>query len=186
MTDETLEILISKFLDSEITPGERRLLDAELAQNAESRRLFQAMERIHGQARTAVSLVTSGGRQAAEVFEQACTQSRSRLSRAYPAGWRRFAAGLAAGLIIGAGATVYVLRWIPRMTPDAQPVAVAGNEGEVTISKPPAGWPDINSTAGNAIREVDLYNFTDASGGQWLVEGLREKHIQPAMYYQDL
>ena len=85
MTDETLEILISKFLDSEITPGERRRLDAELAQNAEARRLFQAMERIHGQARTAVSLVTSGGRQAAEVFEQAL-KSRNRLSRAYPAG----------------------------------------------------------------------------------------------------
>ena len=41
MNEQMIELLIGKFIDSEITPAEQRLLDAELLRNPQTRRLLE-------------------------------------------------------------------------------------------------------------------------------------------------
>ena len=36
------------------------------------------------------------------------------------------------------------------------------------------------------MRKVDWYSFTDETGSQWLIEGVREGVARPAAYYDDL
>jgi hypothetical protein len=43
-----------------------------------------------------------------------------------------------------------------------------------------------SDTEENVIRNVDWYSFTDESGDQWLVEGLRESIVRPAVYEEGL
>jgi hypothetical protein len=45
---------------------------------------------------------------------------------------------------------------------------------------------DVPSYSRPVMRNVDWYSFTDQTGNQWLVEGVREGAIQPAVYYGDL
>ena len=43
-----------------------------------------------------------------------------------------------------------------------------------------------NIPSGEPERNVDWYRFTDEQGNQWMVEGLRENIVKPAVYQQGL
>ena len=50
MNEQMLEILISKYIDSEITPAEQKMLDAELQNNPEAQETLKALEQLRDQA----------------------------------------------------------------------------------------------------------------------------------------
>jgi hypothetical protein len=98
----------------------------------------------------------------------------------------RFAAGLAAGLAIGL-ALHFVLPVVS--PPDRDPAGAAGlaqvPENRLKVEQPI--FPGhVAGPAGDVILNVDWYNFTDKQGNKWIVEGLRENIVRPAVYYGDL
>ena len=91
MSQELTEILIGKYLDSEITPAEQQLLDRALKDDPDAHRLLMEMEQLHEQAERALTQEITGKGDSAEViFERAWQQKKmqvfwkiklSRLSR---------------------------------------------------------------------------------------------------------
>ena len=189
MTQEMLEIMMGKFLDGEITPSERRLLEAELDKNPQARDLLAQLQQMHERCGEAVaSALLDRGSTPDEIFERAWRQKSKGPLRAMNIlrGHVRFAAGLAAGLIIGL-ALHFVLPVLsrPGSEPIEQTVAANGTDSEVNQDRPQYPWP-ATIGVGDAIRNVDWYNFTDKHGNKWLVEGLRQNSVRPAAYYGDL
>ncbi|MFC1635751.1 anti-sigma factor family protein [Planctomycetota bacterium] len=189
MTQEMLEILIGKYLDSEITPSEQRLLEAELERDPQIKELLRQLQDLHESSSEVVaSEITGPGRAAEEVFEQAWQQQskpsfRFILKRG---GHFRFATGVAAGLLIG-----LILHFVLPYTSEPQddpvsPDAVVQNTDDQTdIEKPDI--PEFRTDpVSNVFRNVDWYSFTDKQGNQWLIEGLREDIVRPAAYSGDL
>jgi hypothetical protein len=102
-------------------------------------------------------------------------------AKTFSSAWR-FAAGLAAGLLIGF--------LIHHVLAGGLQGGNAETESKV-IAKDTADQIEAEKTAppplrGDVIRNVDYFGFTDEDGGQWLVEGLRENMVRPAVYYGDL
>ncbi|UCG56422.1 MAG: hypothetical protein JSU70_16360 [Phycisphaerales bacterium] len=182
MTDETLQTLIGKYLDGEISPDEERTLQDELVHNRQARELLERLRAIRQCSQQVVeSAVTEQGDSPGEIFERAWQHKgrRSACQIARGGGWLRFAAGLAAGLLLG-----LVLHFVlsehsgpPDVTEDAlRPPGFMESRLESLRS----------DYAGDAVRSVDWYSFTDEAGDQWLVEGFRENIAKPAAYYGDL
>ncbi|MBN1818188.1 MAG: hypothetical protein JW828_12580 [Sedimentisphaerales bacterium] len=175
MSQEMLEILIGKFLDGEITPAEKRLLDERIACDESAGRLFEQWQFLHQQMQQTADAQMGLGRSAEEIFKQAWRQSRSStvqgaarfLSR------MRFITGLAAGLILGLGIHFALLNASEKPT---------GMEGTTTIAEvnpvdnrnPVNGSSSLATMSARPVsRNVDWYNFTDSSGNEWMVEGYR-------------
>ncbi|MBN2181084.1 MAG: hypothetical protein JW715_04160 [Sedimentisphaerales bacterium] len=185
MNQEMLEILIGKYLDGEITPSEQQILEAELNRNPQAEELLRQFQDLHERSCEVVtSELLSRGKNPEEIFELAYRrQSRNPFRKiAGYRGYFRFVAGVAAGLIIGL-AMHFVL----------PSFATTGNlrEGGDVIARDPGERenpttripPEImRASAGNVVRNVDLYTYTDDKGNQWLVEGLRENVVRPAVY----
>ena len=189
MTQEMLEIMIGKYLDGEITPSEQRLLEAELDRDPQAKELLGQLQEMHERSGEAVASELLGrGGMPDEIFERAWRrQSRQPLRlMAKMRGHVRFAVGLAAGLAIGL-ALHFVL---PIMSaPDSDPAgqkAVARDTESGIDAEQPAFPGFAVDPADNAIRNVDWYNFTDKQGNKWIVEGLREDIVRPAVYYEGL
>ena len=69
---EMLEILMGKYMDGQITPGENRMLQEAIEADDEARELFEQLQVLHQQCEEAVdSEVLSKGRDCDEVFELA-------------------------------------------------------------------------------------------------------------------
>lgn len=190
MTDEHLEILIGRSLDGEITPDEQRRLDDILRQSQDARELLEQLRQFRDVSLQAVKTdVLEPGRRSEEILQRVWQRRRA-------SSWRellfadrhlRFVAGLAAGFALGL--LVHV-------------ALVCGNDngaGQQTASSPVARETGLEKAlTGDAereaprrypasvIRNVDWYGFTDRSGQQWLVEGVREGAVRPAVYYGDL
>ncbi len=179
-TDDRLEVLIGKLLDGEISPGEQRLLDRQLEQDGRARELLDQMRVLHEcSCRVVAQEVRSGGADPQDVFERAWRQSKG-------AAWRRviridglprFAAGLAAGFVLG-----LILHFVPvgGSKPPAEgttqrTIADAGSQNRVL---PMRAQPD----SPRVTREVEWYGFTDQAGNRWLVEGFREGVAKPVSY----
>jgi hypothetical protein len=189
MTQEMLEILIGKYLDSEITPSEQRLLEAELERDPQVKELLRQLQDLHESSREVVaSEITGPGRVAEEVFDQAW-QQQSKPSFRFKVkmgGHLRFATGMAAGLFIG-----LVLHFVLPYTSESQgdpvsPDAVVQNTDDRANPEKPDFPVIMTDPAGNVFRNVDWYSFTDKQGNQWLIEGLREDVVKPAAYHPDL
>jgi len=188
MTEETLEILIGKYLDGEITPSEQQILQTELDRNPQAKELLEQLQDLHERSCEAVaSEIIERGKEAGEIFEQAWQQRPvNPLRRVLKMnGPLRFAVGLAAGLAIGLMLHFVLLFVSTQQSPDVPANIVAQDQGNqmdagLTFPQP------LMDPAGNAIRNVDWYSFTDNQGNQWLVEGLRENIVRPAAYYGDL
>lgn len=185
MTDEMLEIMMGKSLDGEITPSEQRLLEAELDKNPQAKELLEQLQQMHELCgETLASELLGRGQTPDEIFEQAWRQhsKQPRRSMVRMRGQVRFAVGLAAGFAIGL-ALHFVLPVIsPRGAEPPGPEVVARTpENDVKVDQP--ALPEF---AGDAIRNVDWYNFTDERGNKWIVEGLREDIVRPAVYYEGL
>ena len=189
MTDEMLEILIGKYLDGEMTPSERNILEAALEGDSEARELFERLQDLHQSGRQVVaSEICRRGKAAEEIFEQAWRQQTNRSARRVMkvGGHLRFAAGLAAGLVIG-----YAVHFAPlmRSTPQSSqtpPSGIARELDNLTDVHRPALLMLPSDGAGNVIRNVDWYSFTDEAGDQWLIEGFRESIVRPAVYHGGL
>jgi anti-sigma factor RsiW len=179
-TDDRLEVLIGKLLDGEISPGEQRLLDHRLEQDSQARMLLEQMRMLHECSGQVVAReVRSGGADPQEVFERAWRQSKGSARRRVVriGGLPRFAAGLAAGFLLG-----LILHLVfaggskPQVDNPTKPaVADAGNQNRVWPVRAQPDSPQIT-------REVEWYGFTDQAGNQWLVEGLREGVAKPVSY----
>jgi hypothetical protein len=189
MTQEMLEILIGKYLDGEITPSEQQILRTELDTDPQAKGLLEQLQDLHERSCEAVaSEIIESGKEAGEIFEQAWQRrATTPLRRVLKInGWLRFAAGLAAGLIIGL-MLHFVLPFVTTPQSSEVPANIVaknpGNQmdaGQLTYPQP------LMDPAGNSLLNVDWYSFTDNQGNQWLVEGLRENIVRPAVYYGDL
>ncbi len=183
ITQQTLEILIGKYLDGEITPGERELLDSALAEDSQARELLEQLQQLDQNSRNIIaSEVLESGKQADEIFEQAWRQANHSSRRLIKiGGFLRFAAGVAAGIIIGLTLHFTILAdSSPQnnlLPPDS--IKVADVQSPAKMMFPP-------EKEENVIRNVDWYSFTDESGHQWLIEGLRESIVRPAVYEEGL
>ena len=106
MNPEMTEILIGKFIDSEITPAEKNLLDIELQRNPQARQLLGELQELHEVSRQALDREVSGNTQSAEVvFERAWRNSRlgKRHRSIHLSPMYRIMVSLAAGLVFGFG-----------------------------------------------------------------------------------
>lgn len=189
MTEDKLEILIGKSLDGELSPGEQRVLDHELDRNHRAKELLDELRGLCGCTRELIgSQVTESGADVEDVFERAWQRrqrpSRRRVVRAN--GHLRFAAGLAAGLLLGA-TLHFVLVWgsTPADKPATPPVAVRAGSPETPLQDTPSQPTSLTDPL-RITRKVDWYSFTDENGSQWLAEAVREGVAKPAAYYDDL
>ena len=189
MTQEMLEIMMGKHLDGEITPSEQRLLEAELDRDPQAKELLEQLREMHERCGEAVASELLGqGEAPEEIFEQAWgRRSKQPLHLIMKMrGYTRFAAGVAAGLIMGL-ALHFVLPVVstPGSDPAGPNIVVRDTESQVNAEQ--QTFPGLAADpAGEMILNVDWYNFTDKQGNKWLVEGLRENTVRPAAYYGDL
>ena len=189
MTEEILEVLIGKYLDGEITPSEQRILEAELDRNPRAEKLLRQFQDLNERIAEVVTTELLGhGKSPEEIFESAWQQHSRKPSRRFirAGGWTRFAAGIAAGFIIG-----FVLHFvlpvnITSQKSNPEPVPVAKDDNKEAPGELPNFPALLSGQNGDVVRNVDLYNFTDTRGNQWLVEGLNENVVRPAVYYDGI
>ena len=183
MNLEMLEILIGKYLDGEITPSEQQILEAELDKDPRAEELLRQFQDLHERScEVAASELLARGKTPEEIFSRAYKkQSKNPLRGIVKLrGYMRFAAGVAAGLLIGIALHSFLpASSIPRTEP--VPPNVAANNTANEMNPELENLPQL-LTAPDVIRNVDWYNFTDDNGNQWLIEGLRQNIIRPAVY----
>jgi anti-sigma factor RsiW len=185
--DERLEILIGKFIDGEISPAERRVLEDELSRNRRGRALLEQLQALRDSSREVVaSEILGQGGESEDIFERAWQRHERtrwhRIVKVRADGHLRFAVGLAAGFLLGL-VLHFVLVWT-----GAGPDEPAGRP-PVARDINPEPEPTLATTRDSlrpVIRNVDWYGFTDDAGNQWLVEGVREGMIRPAAYHGDV
>ena len=189
MTQETLEILIGKYLDGEITPSEQQILQKRLDSDPHARELLEQFQALNERSCEVVAAQVIGrGKEAEEIFEQAWQrQAANPLRRIIKMDGRlRFAVGLAAGLVIG----LFLHFGLPLVsTPQSPPAStnMLAQNTDNQIDAEQFNFPEpMMDPAENSLRNVDWYSFTDNQGNQWLIEGLRENNVRPAAYYGDL
>lgn len=190
ITEEMFEVLIGKYLDGEITPSEQRLLEAKLNTDPKASELLEQFQILHDQSSEVLaSELLEKGKSAQDIFEKAFQQSKHRRHHIIRlSGLVRYAAGAAAGLIFGILLHFTLLQMSPEQKENLAPPAPDGPKyvkkitPEILLGTPqsqvePSGMP---------ARNVDWYNFTDENGNQYIVEGLRENLVRPAVYQQGL
>jgi len=214
-TLDRLEILIGKFLDGEVSPQERTLLETELQRDQHAKELFEQMQVLHEcTGRVVTHEVLRRGADPADVFERAWQQNKRSLWRGIAGGglqrngWHwgaaadrhlRFAVGVAAGLLLG-----LVFRFVPVSVQQNNPslssqppvarVVPSGTYGSPEVvpagglsNATPSAWPARPPGDLRQIqRVVDWYVYTDQAGNQWLIEGTREGMVRPAVYRDGL
>ena len=196
MNEEMLEILIGKFLDSEITPAEQKLLDAELQSNPKAKMLFQQWQQLHEQTEQVLTAeVLENGPSPQAIFQRALTvHERNRWKRRLrPTRWLPTIGSLAAGLLLGFG--LFSLMADNSTERDASP---AGDEpkmvqGEDNEKQNPESLPEVS---GNTLvdlikpdlanRPVEYYIYTDPSGSRYVVETPTGHDVSWASYQDDL
>ncbi len=198
MENENLDIWMGKYIDGEITPAEQKMLDEQLAADESSREFFERFLRFHEQTRQVVrEELAIGAAPVEEIFERAWNTASSKTGFA---GWRigrewfRFAAGLAAGLVIGVGlmgAAMGTARnngntTIARPDPTDMANQLAQLQGSGAIAEPTSTALDLAKGIPTENRKIDWVTFPGPSGDQYLIEGYQRQRVTPAMYYGDL
>ena len=188
LDQETIELLMGKHLDGEISSAEARLLQTHLDRDAEARQLLDQLQDLHHSSQEAVTeAVLGGGRSAQDIIHAALQQSQGRRPLRFLRRWvfSQFAAGLAAGLLI---ATTGALLLSPtnRQEPG---VRVAG---DIPDTEPGfgsglgPGLAEWTPPTPNVRRNIDWIVLTDKLGRHYLLEGLREdRRVTPAIYRGD-
>jgi anti-sigma factor RsiW len=193
MNQEMLEILIGKYLDGEITPSEQQILEAQLNQDPQAEELLKQFQSLNERCSEVVTSELLGrGKTTEEILTKAYQKhSKSALGRMVPnslrrivriGGYMRFATGVAAGLLIGLALHFGLISTQKTQIEPAPSNIVAQNTDESTSPDLQRASQFPARNAGGVIRNVDWYNFTDEHGNQWLVEGLRENIVRPAVY----
>lgn len=179
---DTLEILISRRLDDEITPIEDQLLEETLAADPAAMTLFEQLGRLHRAGRCGMEQQLRQG-QPAQTIVRAALRSRSGASTlATLRSWccSRFTTGLAAGVLIAVTLQMALSR---QPVDTTEPFASTGVETHAAPQTLPVTRVNGNS---RVQRNIDWYRFTDEEGNLWVVEGLREDKVRPAVYDEDL
>jgi hypothetical protein len=189
MKRETLEILIGKYLDGQISDAEQQALQEALESDSNAKELIEKLQDLHGRCREAIACeVAEQGKPADEVFRQAWQQHirSSHSTRLKPWGRWRFATGLAAGLILGLALHVLLtLDSSPRRgSAEPEPITQA-KDNYVDVYSQPLSVP-LTEDAQKIIRNLDWYGFTDKDGVRWLVQGVRENKVSAAVYEEGL
>jgi anti-sigma factor RsiW len=188
MEPEIFEMLIGKYIDGEITDKEHQMLDEELERDFEAREFIKQLQELDKYSREAVgSEIFQNSREASDIFERAWQRRRHPVFRFLkPAsGWFSFAAGLAAGLLIGIGLHfAFSTKAVPptgtRQQIATQGSKVPGDTQATSITNLP------NTSATKETRNIDWFSFTDKDGDEWIVEGLRKDILRPASYSKEL
>jgi len=196
INEEMLEILIGKFLDSEITPAEQKLLDAELQSNPNAKKLFQQWQQIHEQTEQVLSAeILENGRSPEAIFQRAVTvHERNRWKRRLrPVRWLPAVGSLAAGLLLGFGlfslmADNSTERFTNPPVGDSEFVKGEDNKKQIPESRPEESGrrlfeliePDL------ANRPVEYYIYTDPGGSRYVVEAPTDEDVSWASFQNDL
>jgi len=196
MNEEMLEILIGKFLDSEITPAEQKLLDAELQSNPKAEKLFQQWQQLHEQTEQVLTAeVLENGQAPQAIFQRAVTiYERNRWKRRlHPARWLSTAGALAAGLLLGMGLfslmadneserhtnppvdETQMVKTENQENPNPETVAEESGPKLFEMMK-----PDLVS------QPVEYYIYTDPGGSCYVVETPTDNDVSWASYPNDL
>ena len=185
MDNDRFEILMGKFIDSEIEPSEQRLLETQLAMDPQSRRLFEEFKALHSMARTEIAPLAQAGRSFDAIFALAWKQSRRGRHRIIhvPVGAGRFVAGLAAGLMLVAMVWVSTRSLVPQTAPAPDGASMVAAEPEVPDRIVPRKAMDSSAPV---IKNVDYYYYTDEDGQRWMIEGVRENVRPKSNRYYDI
>jgi len=190
-TNDRLEVLIGKFLDGEISPSEQRFLDRALQRDGQARELLDQFRSLHECSREMiVTEVLDPGADSGDIFERAWQRNKKPSWRRIVIvdGHLRFAAGLAAGLILGVFLH-FALVWNAGTPggPAHEPVVAGHVPVDARLSADGEAMQSLRLPHSDRVtRKVDWVSFTDDAGHQWLVEGIREGLARPAAYYGDL
>jgi anti-sigma factor RsiW len=180
IADDMLEILIGKYIDGEITPSEQGMLDGAMEKDARIRELLEQLAELHGASAEAIgTVVLDSGKSAEEIIDLAWRGKKAVRAKIFSKGVLRFAAGLAAGLLIGFMIHHVLAGGLQEGSGETEPKVIAKDTADQIEAQRTAA-PALR---GDVIRNVDYFGFTDEDGGQWLVEGLRENMVRPAVYY---
>lgn len=189
LDQETLELLMGKHLDGEISSAEARLLQTHLDQDADARQLLDQLQSLHQSSQEAVTEAVLGrGRSAQGIIDAALQQSQGRRPLRFLRRWvfSQFAAGLAAGLLIATAGTFL-------LNPSAAPEPFGPVDGNTTGGELVPGpdrtprWAVRTVPNAGIQRNVDWFVFPDEQGQYYLIEGLREaRRVTPAVYRGDL
>ena len=109
MTEQMLEILIGKFLDAEITPAEKQMLDTALEDDPQAAELFKQFKDLHNINRQAVTTnILEKGASPEDIFENAWqAKSKNPFTRfTRHSGTFRIAAAITIGFLIGTFAQI--------------------------------------------------------------------------------
>ena len=192
MNNEMIETLISKFIDSEITPAEQRLLDEELTSNPESRQLLHDLQQLRDQSCQLLDeQLYRQGDSAETFFQKACEQkdSLNRFQIIRPSRFWKWAASMAACLLIAL--TIWMV-WVARQPNGlpAQPETINIAENSPVPDDPveprfnPRWVRDITPTTSK--RYIDWYTYTAPSGSQYLIESYRDHSVTTASTHEGL
>ena len=189
MDQQKLEILIGKYLDSEITPAEQRLLEVELRNNPQVKERLEQLQDLHERTREVLAgEFLEQGNTPDEIFERAWQQATKHPLRLRPkaGGYVQFAAGLAAGLVLGLALDFFLTLDSSRRRGNIEPKPIAqATDNYVDVYSQPLLVGAPNDTE-NMIRNVEWYGFTDKNGIRWLVQGVRENKIRAAVHEEGL
>ena len=188
-TDDRLEMLIGSLLDGELSGTEQQDLECELERDGEARELLNHLRALHDcSAEVLADDVRDRGSDPDVIFERAWQQSkRSFWRRVVQAdGHLRFAAGLAAGFLLGVGLHFVLAR-------DTQPATRIVVDSPVAQASPGQTGqreqiiPAVQrGRSMQVMRTVDWYGFTDGTGNKWLIEGIHEGVARPVAYQGEL
>lgn len=196
MNEQMLEILISKYIDSEITPAEQKMLDAELQSNPEAQETLKTLEQLRDQSQQMIKEeVLLSGAPASTIIEQALAQSsRPRKQKGTPCRrWYRDPISLAACFILGLG---FVSVWVNY----GKPIQQTGSNNRQTTASPPIDqpWPPLfikSSEERTPLRQEEKRNpddgiylyYTDPETGKVrAVELHRKSDIKTVTYDEGL
>jgi len=165
-------------------------LQKELDSNSHAKELLEQLQALNERSCEAVATeIIERGKEAEEIFEQAWQQRQAAnpLRRILKMDGRlRFAVGLAAGLAIGLMLHI-VLPFVSTPQSKSVPTDMVAQSTSDGIETEELALQQLQTVpAENSLRNVDWYSFTDKYGNQWLIEGLRENIVTPAVYYEDL
>ena len=177
MDAEKLEILISKYIDSEITPDEQLMLELELKHNPESQQLLHEMVEIHKLTNEAFEMQACDNKSFDDVYSAAQEQSKPKNVKF---SWVRFTSGLAAGLFVGLFLHIGPVadgnhpgRYVQQRSPNTNHAASFNRQPVRTVRQ--------NNPV---IRDVDVYHYIDQNGNRYIITGYRDNMGRPVVKTQ--
>ena len=193
MNEQMLEILISKYIDSEITPAEQKMLDAELQSNPEAQETLKALEQLRDQSQQMLKEeVVLNGAPASTIIEQALAQSnRPRQQQGTPyRPWYRDPISLAACFLLGLG---FISFWVDY----DKPGNLNQNQGDNIARALPAPQmertiesvekrPPILDEKGNPVAGFYIYYKDPTTGKIRAIELHRKSDIKTVTHNEGL